>query len=190
MQRVRSLEEVGVSTQRLNRSALIWLLGYLALALGGCAPVTDDGVRPVVAATSAYFVEVPIEAGADATFDAAMRVGQAINLMVASIDRVAGLIDFQPATLDADQLDRFCLFPLIHPETRAEWDTFTNWQRRSNRLVSGEVMYSLLVTSSAKGSNLGIRTRWFASNGVETYACNSTGVSEDEFAGAVARMVR
>lgn len=179
-----------MTTRQLNRCALVWFLAYLALAVGGCAPVTDGGVEPVVAATSPYFVEVPIDAGVDVTFDAAMRVGQALNLKVASIDRAAGLIDFDVATLDVEQLDAYCHYPLIHPETLADWDTFSNWQRRSPTLVTGEVIYSVLVTATSKGATLGIRTRWFVGSDTDFYSCNSTGVSEDEFAAAVVRMVR
>jgi hypothetical protein len=190
MRRVRFLEEVRMSTRRLNQIALAWLLGYLTITLGGCAPVTEGEVRPVPALVNAYVIEVPIEAGADATFDAAMRVGLAINLTVASIDRAAGLINFEPATLDVDQLEEYCLYPLLHPVTLAEWETFSQWQRRTDMRVSGEVIYAILVTPTPKGSTLAIRTRWFASNGRDTYLCNSTGVSEDDFAAAVARLVR
>ena len=179
-----------MTTRRLNQLALMWLLGYLTIALGGCAPVTEGALQPVPAAVNAYVIEVPIEAGADATFDAAMRVGLALNLTVASLDRAAGLINFEPATLDVDQLEAFCLFPLLHPATLAEWETFGAWQRRTGSWVTGEVIYVILVTPTAKGATLTIRTRWFASNGLDTYACNSTGISEDDFAGAVARTAR
>lgn len=163
-------------------------LAIMLLATGliaGCAPATTGGVRPVMAAVSPNVVEYELNAGIDTTFDAVLRVAQALNLNVESMDRPAGLIRFAPATLSAQQLDTFCYYPLIHPTTNQEWDTFTNWNARSSMAVTGEVTYTALVTRADKGSTLTLRSTWAAGTAEESYMCNSRGVSEDDFASRV-----
>ena len=174
------------SPARNRTLALVIALGFVLL-MAACAPSAT--ITPVFAIVNPTVIDYPVEAGVDATFEAVLRVATAINLSVDSLDRQAGLMRFLPATLSARQLDTFCFYPLIHPATGAEWDTFANWNARSAQPVSGTVTYTALVTRASKGSNLTLRSAWVGGTETETYACNSRRVSEDDFAAQVKALV-
>lgn len=157
----------------------ITFIALAALILVGCAPTAT--VTPVLADRTPFVRDYTVDAGPEATFDAVLRVGQQLNLSVQSADRDSGIIQFAPATVDAQQLDSFAYYPLIHPLTRYEWSSFSDWNARTGGQVFGEVAYTVLITRAAKGTNLNIRTNWVASSPEESYVVNSRGISERDF---------
>lgn len=172
-------KEMGMTQPQQGIAKVITYIAVAALVLVGCAPTT--AVTPVLADRGAFVQDYTVDAGPEATFDAVLRVGQQLNLSVQSADRDTGIIQFSPATVDAQQLDSFAYYPLIHPLTGYEWSSFSDWNARAGGQVFGEVAYTVLITRAAKGTNLNIRTNWVASGPDESFVVNSRGISERDF---------
>lgn len=151
-------------------------LTILMLSLSACSRIVP---------ASALVMNHPIPAGTEQTYYAALRAAQHENLDVAVIDRASGLIRFEAAALTPKQLDRYARFPVTGASgkprsTFSGWDSTSRWFERYGP-VRGRVSITLLISGSKEKSNVNIRTNWSAWNRYESYACNSTGVYEQEF---------
>lgn len=156
------------------------LIGILVLGLliGACAPTaapTQNVFRPNVTPT---VTEWTLDATKDEVIDAALNLAQQANLVVRVLDRQSGLMDFQPATLDAALLDLYCHYPLVNADGTPN-DTFSGWHSRSVNAggtpVVGVLSLSVLVTPLGDRARMRIRTNWEAHNNVEGSACQGTG---------------
>jgi len=161
-------------------------LGFVALALliAACAPTVSSGggVEPVLADRGAFVQEYLIDAGTEATFDAALRAGQNRNLDVESANRDVGLIEFEAAILSPQQLDQYSFYPYVDPNTGYEWSTFEYWDSIATGGVTGEITITLTITqATTKGTNVSIRTNTLAYSDIESFVVNSRGVLEDAF---------
>lgn len=154
----------------------------LSLALlGACVP-TAQPTRYAPVDTMA--VDRELSRGRAEVFDAALAVAQAANLNVAVLEKDSGLIRFESASLSPQQLDRYCHYPVVYVESGKPFDTFENWNYRSVVAgvghVFGSVTLSFLISETADGSNINLRSNWAARNNTESLPCQSKGILERE----------
>jgi hypothetical protein len=128
--------------------------------------------------------DTEISASRDEVFDAALVISQRLSLNVGVLEKDSGLIRFDAALLTPFQLDHYCEYPYVNRAGRP-MDTFAGFDARSLKAgggpVNGQVSLTVLITDDPVGSNMNMRSIWSATNGVETAACNSTGVFERDF---------
>lgn len=148
-------------------------------AISGCATATFKQAETTV-------TNHQINYNKSNVFDAALVVAQVLNLDVSVLEKSSGLIRFETARLSPGQLDLYCVYPFINPQTKEPWDTFQNWNARSvssgGGQVRGQVSISVLISSvSEQVSNVNLRSNWAVSNNVENHPCNSKGVFEGRY---------
>ena len=154
-------------------------LSCLVVFITGCA--TTGRLVTAETAIQDYSINAPIQN----VFEAALVVAQFRNLDVSVLEKQSGLIRFEAASLSPTQLDKYCEYPYVHPNTGRAWDTFVNWNKRSLNAgggpVRGKVSLTLLITGKGSASNINLRSNWTSYNSIETTLCNSNGEFEREF---------
>lgn len=160
-------------------------LALMALLTLSCVTMPAQGpVEQVPAETTT--TEETVAASRDQAFDAALAVAQELNLNVDVLGKASGLLKFENAFLSAPQLDRYCDYPWQYRATGEPFDTFTNWDSRSQTqgagTVKGNVALNVLMKEvGPEETEVSIRTTLSAGNRNETAQCTSTEVLEEEF---------
>jgi hypothetical protein len=123
-------------------------------------------------------------------FESLLSVAQTLNLSIDVLEKQSGFMQFKNAALSPSQLDQYCRYPAVKPNTTQPWSTFVNWNQRSMGAgagsVRGSVSISILLTQlSENSSKLKIHSTWTAGNLRETNQCTSLTVLEKEMEAAL-----
>ena len=126
--------------------------------------------------------EFDVKARRAAVFDALLSVAHYFNLSVDVLEKDSGFIQFRISTLTAEQLDEFCAYPYVKSGSGTPVGTFQSWHRDSlldsKGGVRGDMSLNVLVSDTAGGSRVKIRSTWIASDQAETHQVNSRGIVE------------
>ncbi len=172
--------------------AVLALSVLLALGVGGCVKV-----RPVPAEPKITEHHVP--RARDDVFDAAVAVGQRMNLDVPVLEKQSGFLRFEYTNINADRLDRYCQYPYVTKRSGTAFESFAHWNRRAQgegAPVAGVFQLVLVLSpEGATATNVTVRSRCNVVapgdsrpkgyRGVLLNECNSLGVLEKEFVDAV-----
>jgi len=163
------------------------LLPVFAVVVSACSGCVTGQLIAAKTSVSSYTINAP----RGRVFDVALVVSQSRNLNVAVLEKQSGLIRFEAASLSALDLDKYCNYPYINPNTGGPWDTFTNWNQRSLNAgtgpVNGKMSITLLITDRGSKSDVNLRSNWVSYNRTETTPCRSSERFEREFVNDIKR---
>lgn len=171
----------------MSRTIAIVVVVALTVGTLGCIRALPV---PAQSSTTDYRVPRPREE----VFDAAVAVGQRMNLDVPVLEKGSGFLRFEYANVSAEQLDRYCQFPYASTKSNVPTGTFSEWAE-AGRVVG---IIQLVLVMSADGpaaTNLAVRSRCRVVapgelrprgyTNVFADECNSLGVLEKEFVGSI-----
>lgn len=127
-------------------------------------------------------------------FDAAVAVGQRLNLDVPVLEKESGFLRFEYANVTPDQLDRYCQYPYVTTKTGAPEATFAEWSERGT--LGGLIQLVLVMSEDGPAATrIAVRsrckvvapgdTRPRGYTNVFANECNSLGTLEKEFIDAI-----
>lgn len=137
--------------------AVVASSSILAGLAGGCAKLSIQRPPP-----SRHEFVVPCPRSQ--VYDDALAFAQASNLNVAVLEKSSGLIKFERASLNLVELDTFCEFPFLDPDTKQPIATYWEWVTWWGEYV-GNPSVSLNVLMSDRGPKataVSIRGDWSA----------------------------
>ncbi len=118
-------------------------------------------------------------------FSAAISAGQQMNLTIDVIEKDSGVLKFNNAALNVQQLDRYCRYPVITSRTNAPWGNFERWNARSLKQgegnVRGRIAISLHMRQIEKQVTLDMLVTIEGYNQKSAHTCNSLNNFETEF---------
>lgn len=158
------------------------VLAILMLIVSGCAVSAPSVPRTAFV----YASDFHVSAKPSHILDHALLTANKLNLEFKVIEQGGGLIRFENEALNWSELDRYCIYPYVSASTGHSWDTFTNWNLRSLRAGSGQVMGAITITlqvtedSRTGGSNINVKSAATSGNNRENQPCSSTGVLEEK----------
>jgi hypothetical protein len=149
----------------------------LLAVLSSCVPALREAGPSII--------DFRFEAEREELFQAALRVGQQLNLDVKVLDRESGLIRFERAALSAEELDSYCEYVFRSGCTPLPGSY--EGHRKAGQSVYGNMSLTVLFTDRKDGeTDLNIRANWSVTiarggyfSGV--YNVESTGVFEKKF---------
>jgi hypothetical protein len=94
-------------------------------------------------------------------FDHALAFAQARNLEVKVLEKSSGLIRFERSSLGANDLDEYCIFPIVDARTGQPVSTFQDWDREYEGIAVGAVNLNFLLSEEGPARTLvNVRGNW------------------------------
>jgi hypothetical protein len=152
-------------------TVLLAILGVACAASLGAAQLEEVSGAP---STWTFTVPAPPDVAIKLILDGAQDLG----LIPASVDRDLQLVKFEPRTLTAEELDKYCDYPVIWKFNRQPVDTFTKWNQRSGRKGAGAVRGTLVLFvryagEEGGGTRLTATATFTGGNSNESHTLNS-----------------
>jgi len=166
-----------------RKLSALWVWILLAIAFQGCVSVHAVSVESKIS-------DFRVPRARDEVFDAAVAVGQRMNLDVPVLEKESGFLRFEYANVSAVQLDAYCQYPYANDKDGRAFETFKDWADRA--ALSGIVQLVLVMSVDGPSStNVTVRARCkVVASGdsrpkgytnVFANECNSLGTLEKEF---------
>lgn len=137
--------------------------------------------RPVLKPGSTSLKEFSVQCSRNQVFDETLRVAQRRNLEVKVLEKSSGFIRFERTALGPDDLDQYCVFPLVSPKTGVPVSTFQDWGSTYGVPAVGTVNLNILLSEAPpNATSVSIRGNWSVGARGEGVPVSSTGVFESE----------
>lgn len=160
------------------KRTLVPLSCSVLLLLSGCGSL---GIGVLVPANPTDW-ETTVDGSREVVFESLLSVVQSHNLSVDVLEKQSGFMQFKNATLQPSQLDQYCRYPYVKPNTTKPMRTFVESTRTILPNVGGSVSLSVLLSPlSANSTKVKIHSSWFARFGTAAVVpCTSLSVLEKE----------